>query len=123
MVQIKSLEAKKKKKKRKKKNFPHIFGILFNIVPLLIKRMMSCGTVLLEVGIASIPSSLLHIHTLPINTKLKHTQRDQQKENTMGILAPISGAEAAADKEKGGALVQSTAELDAGALFVLKSRG
>ncbi|KAL4015543.1 hypothetical protein IC575_023129 [Cucumis melo] len=42
----------------------------------------------------------------------------------MGILAPISGADqAAADKEKGGALVQPTAELDAGALFVLKSRG
>ncbi|KAL0538625.1 hypothetical protein IC582_022775 [Cucumis melo] len=41
----------------------------------------------------------------------------------MGTLAPVSGGGAAADKENGGAHVQSTPELDAGALFVLKSRG
>ncbi|XP_038891454.1 GABA transporter 1-like isoform X2 [Benincasa hispida] len=41
----------------------------------------------------------------------------------MGTLASLSGDEAAADKESGRAPVQSTVELDAGALFVLKSRG
>ncbi|CAK9316989.1 unnamed protein product [Citrullus colocynthis] len=42
----------------------------------------------------------------------------------MGTLfTPFSGDAAATDKENGGLHVQSTAELDAGALFVLKSRG
>lgn len=41
----------------------------------------------------------------------------------MGTEAQISGDAVAREKENGGAHVQSTAELDAGALFVLKSRG
>ncbi|XP_023551546.1 GABA transporter 1-like [Cucurbita pepo subsp. pepo] len=41
----------------------------------------------------------------------------------MGTEARISGDAVAREKENGGAHVQSTAELDAGALFVLKSRG
>lgn len=41
----------------------------------------------------------------------------------MGTEAPTSGDAAAREKQNGGAHVQSTAELDAGALFVLKSRG
>lgn len=41
----------------------------------------------------------------------------------MGTKEPISGDIMAREKESGDAHVQLTVELDAGALFVLKSRG